>query len=230
VRRAARAGGARRPRRTHPGAAAGTREHLLESATRLFSDRGFNAVTVRDICRDAQANVAAVNYYFGDKRGLYRAVVDRAIAVMRETSDAAIHAAATPGPAEALRHYVRIHFERLVTPTGRPGWIHSLMQRELDQPTPEAARIVDEAILPRIRFLSATVASLLNCAPDDPRIGLCAASIQTQCLFCARLFGAPGPFRALVFPDAPAGAPEATKALADHIAAFSLAGIQGLAT
>ncbi len=229
MRRAARAREARRPRRTRPRSAAGTREHLLESATRLFSDRGFNAVTVRDICRDAQANVAAVNYYFGDKRGLYRAVVDRAIAVMRETSDAAIHAA-TPGPEEALRHYVRIHFERLVTPTGRPGWIYSLMQRELDQPTPEAARIVDEAILPRIRFLSATVASLLNCAPDDPRVGLCAASIQTQCLFCARLFGAPSPFRALVFPDALAGAPEATKVLADHIAAFSLAGIQGLAT
>jgi AcrR family transcriptional regulator len=166
-----------------------------------------------------------VNYHFRDKLGLYHAVVDRAITVMRETSDAATHTPAL-SPEEQLRHYVRIHFDRLFTPEG-PGWIHKLMQHELDQPTPEARRIVDEAILPRIRFLQNVVARLLGCAPADPRVGRAVASIQTQCLFCARLLRAPAPFRTMAFPEA--ASDDDAAALAEHIARFSLAGIKSLA-
>ena len=66
-----------------------TRERLLKAAAQLFADRGFKKVTVRDICRAARANVAAVNYHFGDKSGLYREVLQLAIETMRATNDAA---------------------------------------------------------------------------------------------------------------------------------------------
>ena len=46
-----------------------TRDRLLAAAERLFADRGFKKVTVRDICTVAKANVAAINYHFGDKLG-----------------------------------------------------------------------------------------------------------------------------------------------------------------
>jgi len=46
-----------------------TRERLLGEAARLFAARGFARVTVRDICRAANANVAAINYHFHGKRG-----------------------------------------------------------------------------------------------------------------------------------------------------------------
>ena len=49
---------------------AATRARLLAAAGRLFADRGFKKVTVREICRAARANVAAINYHFGDKLGL----------------------------------------------------------------------------------------------------------------------------------------------------------------
>jgi AcrR family transcriptional regulator len=66
-----------------------TRERVRRAAAQLFADRGFKKVTVRDICRGARANVAAVNYHFGDKNGLYREVLQRAIDTLRATSDAA---------------------------------------------------------------------------------------------------------------------------------------------
>lgn len=53
-----------------------TRRRLLEAATRLFSEHGYAAVTVRDITRAAETNLAAVNYHFGGKLGLYEAVRD----------------------------------------------------------------------------------------------------------------------------------------------------------
>ena len=48
-----------------------TRERLLKAATDVFVERGYAAATVREICRRASANVAAVNYHFGSKERLY---------------------------------------------------------------------------------------------------------------------------------------------------------------
>lgn len=48
-----------------------TRENILEQAARAFSLNGYKETNIRDILRKANANVAAINYYFGSKRGLY---------------------------------------------------------------------------------------------------------------------------------------------------------------
>jgi len=49
---------------------ADTRQRLIEAAANLFANKGFEHVTVREICKASNANVAAVNYHFGDKAGL----------------------------------------------------------------------------------------------------------------------------------------------------------------
>jgi len=49
-----------------------TRQRLLQAASRIFADKGFANATVAAICRAAEANIASVNYYFGDKESLYR--------------------------------------------------------------------------------------------------------------------------------------------------------------
>ena len=46
-----------------------TRARLLDTARHLFAERGFEDVTVREICRGAGANLALVNYYFGESWG-----------------------------------------------------------------------------------------------------------------------------------------------------------------
>lgn len=62
------------------------KQRLLESAERLFAERGFEAVSVRDITSVANANVAAVNYHFGSRENLIGLVVTyRMGPVMKET-------------------------------------------------------------------------------------------------------------------------------------------------
>lgn len=52
-----------------------TKDHLIDIAEALFAERGFEAVSLRDITGKAKVNVASVNYYFGSKNGLIQAVV-----------------------------------------------------------------------------------------------------------------------------------------------------------
>jgi AcrR family transcriptional regulator len=71
----------RRQHRRTPGA---TRRALLESGTRLFSERGYDAVSVEDLARRARVNKALVSYHFGGKQGLYLAVLERGFADMAD--------------------------------------------------------------------------------------------------------------------------------------------------
>ncbi len=127
-----------------------TRQRVLEVAARLFADRGFRKVTVRDICTAADANVAAVNYHFRDKMGLYREVLEEAITLIR-TADAA-QIASAGGPAEVrLRAHIQAYLHRLLA-HGADSWVHRLMYREIAEPTPVLDQIVDRAIRPRMEY------------------------------------------------------------------------------
>jgi AcrR family transcriptional regulator len=198
-----------------------TRDRLLKSAAQLFADRGFKKVTVRDICRAARANVASVNYHFGDKTGLYREVLQLAIDTMRATTDAAREAGEGLPADERLRRYINVSMCRVMT--GSNGsWISRLIHRELTDPTPTFDAIVEQAFRPRVDDLSAMVAELLGCTLDDPRVSQCVASIHAQWMLFV-----PNPVASRLRTKLQLRADDPAK-LADHIARFSLAGIYAL--
>jgi TetR/AcrR family transcriptional regulator, regulator of cefoperazone and chloramphenicol sensitivity len=198
-----------------------TRERLIASAARLFGERGFKRVTVREICRAARANVAAVNYHFGDKLGLYREVLQAAVTEMRATSDAARRAGEGGTPEDKLRAYIGVYIRRVVG-SAHDSWIHQLMSRELADPTPALDLVVQQVIRPRLAYLSGLVAELLDCSVEDQRVARCAHGIQAQCVALI-----PNPLAARLYPDVKT-TPAALAAFAEHIAEFSLAGIHAL--
>ena len=53
-----------------------TRLKLINSGIRLFAENGYKGVSVRELCADAEANVAAIQYHFGGKKGLYQAIFE----------------------------------------------------------------------------------------------------------------------------------------------------------
>ncbi len=61
-----------------------TRKRLLDEGLSLFSARGHAGVSVRDLTGAAGANVAAIAYHFGNKDGLYKAIVDGVYAELAE--------------------------------------------------------------------------------------------------------------------------------------------------
>lgn len=64
---------------------AAARELLIVHATRIFSNKGYAGASTREICDAAAVNLSAIRYYFGDKAGLYRAVLERPVGEMSAT-------------------------------------------------------------------------------------------------------------------------------------------------
>jgi AcrR family transcriptional regulator len=62
-----------------------TREKIIKAASRAFALNGYEGASIRTIVAEAEVNQAAINYHFGSKEGLYRAVLETALrALMSE--------------------------------------------------------------------------------------------------------------------------------------------------
>ncbi len=110
-----------------------TRERLMQVATEIFAQKGFQAATTREICELAQSNMAAIHYHFGDKSGLYKSVLqmpleqfsqmtenfDRIEGSFRDRMRALYRGVLGPiiNPDPMFAHHLRIHFRELVDPT-----------------------------------------------------------------------------------------------------------------
>jgi AcrR family transcriptional regulator len=101
-----------------------TRERIFQAAGTLFAERGFAGVTFGHIAEAAQVNRRMVYVYFGDKEGLYRAVMERAFEMAWLPALASIEAShGTEHPAEALRGALLAYFDSL---TANPQYVRLL--------------------------------------------------------------------------------------------------------
>ncbi|TFH25283.1 MAG: TetR/AcrR family transcriptional regulator [Myxococcales bacterium] len=60
------------------------RESILVAALQIFSERGFDGTTTREVAAAAGVNLGLITYYFGNKEKLWKAAVDRAFEGLRD--------------------------------------------------------------------------------------------------------------------------------------------------
>jgi AcrR family transcriptional regulator len=198
-----------------------TQMRLLETAAEVFAEHGLRGARVREICERANANIAAINYYFRDKDGLYDAVLRHAFFNLPKIDIAAMEAANEP-PEMLLRDFVRSLLGQLVG-TGRAGLYAKLIARELVDPTHAILGVIDEGIRPQVELAAKQVRRILGPGASQKLVWRCAGSILGQCLYY--YFGQPvilgiGMEESLE--------PPVLDQIADHIVQFSLAGLAGL--
>lgn len=193
-----------------------TREKLIEAAGHVFAERGYQYATVREICKRAGANVAAVNYTFGDKMGLYTEVLRDS---MRAARTPAMLAALDPKltPEETIRGVIRARLMGLCHEE-RPNWHFRLVTHEFSHPTPAMARVVDEGMKPIYERVRKAVGKLIGLPPDHETTRLAVNSIVGQVLF----YTFSQPVLARLQPELKL-TPDQLERIADHIAEFSLA-------
>jgi TetR/AcrR family transcriptional regulator, regulator of cefoperazone and chloramphenicol sensitivity len=211
----------RKPRRRPSAPSDPTREKLLEAAGRIFAERGYDQATVREICRLAGANVAAVNYHFWNKQGLYSQVLLRMAGDARlERMQEALDQSAPPE--EILRRVIKARLQGLGT--GRlPDWHFRIVAREFSHPTPAMSRMIDKVSRPLYEGLLDLVGQIITLPADDEKTRLCTHSIMGQIF----LYALAGPILSKLWPGMKA-TPEQMDRIADHIADFSLAYLQSI--
>ena len=155
-----------------------TRAKLLEAASLVFSELGFRAATVREICTRAGTNVASVNYHFGDKLGLYTEVLkDSSAPEVQDRIRSAISGATSTE--EQLGIFVRGMFDKVLG-SGRPAHQIKIMLQEMANPTPALAIVVDEVIRPQYDQLCRIISVEIGLPPKSPATRLCVHSLIGQ--------------------------------------------------
>lgn len=194
-----------------------TKRRLLDAAGQVFAEKGFETATIREICDRAEANVAAVNYYFGDKQRLYIDAVREAKCARTEDTPMPVWPPNMPA-ADRLREFIRVMLTQMLE--DRAAWHHELMLRELARPTAACKEVVDDFIRPMAEELERILTELLPVeTPHDER-WLIGFSIVGQCLFyyvqrpIVRLLVGEEQHQRMTI-----------EVLADHIANFTLAAL-----
>ena len=200
-----------------------TRQRVLEAAGEVFAERGFRAATVREICQRAKANLAAVNYHFGDKERLYSGAAVYVLPCGRNIS--AGPRAGRRGDCRGAAAGVYSHppLQRSSMEACRPG-MGKLRAREMAEPTRALDAVVDQMIRPEAELLMAIVRDLIGQDAAPQRVWRCTASVISQCLFYHH--ARPVIMRLNLEQTY---TPEAIEQLVDHIAQFSLAALRQFA-
>ncbi len=111
-----------------------TQDRLLSAAYAVFAEKGFRDATVAEICKQAHANIAAVNYHFGDKESLYNACWRHGFALAMEAMPLDEGVDATSSPQDRLRAFIHA-FMRRVSDETEIGYFPRLMVKEMAEPT-----------------------------------------------------------------------------------------------
>lgn len=199
-----------------------TKQKLIETASKVFAERGFRNARVREICQRAGVNIAAVNYHFAGKKGLYGEVLQYAFISLASEDPTAWVGAQDNGAEGGIYALVRSLLSQLLR-EGESARYAKLVAREMVDPTEAIDQMIDAGMRPQVEALFKMLRSLLGKHVSEQQLRRYAASIFGQCLFY--YFARPVIDR-LRF-EKKLGS-RSVDALARHITEFSLAGMRGL--
>jgi AcrR family transcriptional regulator len=157
-----------------------TRAGLVETAGRLFAERGYADTTGKAICERAGVNMAAINYHFGSRDGLYLAVLREvhqrimSLAFLRELAQSALP------PGDKLRAFLRELVGHVLL--DGENWPIRVWAREVLSPSPLWDQLVREEAQPKFELLSALVGEITGLDAGDARLPGLVLSVIAPCL------------------------------------------------
>ena len=197
-----------------------TQELLRAAASRLFAERGFDGATADDIAAAAGVNKAMINYHFGGKEGLYRAVLSHhaELAIARQP----LNAPEEMEPKAQLHWLVNALLHRLSDPAN-PSRIGPLLLREMMNPTAAFELLFERFASPQFRIATAIVRTLLGERVPERVVAQSLYSLFGQCV----LYMTGRPMIERFTPEIQLDE-AGLQQIADHITAFSWGGLQAL--
>ncbi len=202
--------------------AAKTPKSLLAAASEVFAEKGYRDATIAEICERAKANVAAVNYHFGDKETLYAEAWRHSFSesVKAHPPDGGVSDGAPPE--ERLRGQVAALLRRIADEGNREFLI---VQKELANPTGLLNEVMRKELRPLHEKIETLVRELLGLRTSDMQVRFCAISIISQCI--NPMVAISGRKEKREDKGGPPGVDD-IEAYSNHVVKFSLAGIHAI--
>lgn len=197
-----------------------SRQALLQAATDEFLAMGYPAARVQSITRNAGLGLSAINYHFGGKEGLYRAVLSHhaELAIARLP----LNAPEEVEPKTQLHWLVNALLHRLSDPAN-PSRIGPLLLREMMNPTAVFDLLFERFASQQFRIATAILRTLLGEQVPERVVAQSLFSLFGQCV----IYMTGRPMIERLTPDIRLDEP-GLQQIADHISEFSWAGIQAL--
>jgi AcrR family transcriptional regulator len=195
-----------------------TRRRLIAAASRVFAQHGFANARVRQIADAAGVNLAAVNYHFGGKEGLYRATLSYLAGQAQSIRPVRNRRGATPQ--DRLNRRIYALLERFLGNSGS-STLGRILAHEAMDPTSALEGVLDDALRPELETLFKMIQELAG--PDAPEVALMQASVGIlgQCL----LYQFARPALQRIYPSLAQG-PGLCKVLAAQITEMTVGGIE----
>lgn len=199
-----------------------TREKILEEAERLFAEKGFHAVSVREITTAARVHLSAVNYHFGGKKKLYMDVfryrwVERAKRVAKPILE--LENAENFTPKQVIRAVIEAFLNFNMSEDER-YWHSQLVIKEMAKPSEALDLIYEEVMNPMFSLIGRLLGRAISEDVDDLKLKLAVLSFFSQILYFN--FSRPAIMKFLDqgYSD------DVIEQLVNHITEFTLQGIE----
>lgn len=150
-----------------------TRQRILDTAERLFADQGFHATTLRQITREADVNLAAVNYHHGSKDALILAVFQRRLDQLNSDRlarlDEALGESEPPELERVLEAFVHPALLLSSQSEGDGGRFMRLLMRAWAENATQLHRTIARQYSHVMRAFADAVSRALGTSPDNLR-------------------------------------------------------------
>ncbi|HCB3268538.1 TPA: CerR family C-terminal domain-containing protein [Citrobacter amalonaticus] len=196
-----------------------TRTRILEAAGELFARMGYAETPNKTIAALAQVDLASINYHFGNRSGLYQAVLAASygqvlgLAHLKQLVDSEL------APASKLRLLIG---QLVALATQEPqAWQLRVLAREILTPTSHLQTLFQNEARPKVALLRRMLGEITQIPPDDPALTRCLLNVVAPCLMLlvgGRNF--PGPLQEVCRMP--------SQTIADHLFHFALGGLASI--
>lgn len=128
---------------------AAAKGEIMKAALSLFAEKGFEAVSVREISKKSGHNLSMVSYYFGGKEGLYRAIIsDHMTQTLAEIKKIFLSNEPQKMTKQSFRDEIRLMVALVTNLKFESPEMTNIMQRERVDKLPYAREIHEQLITP----------------------------------------------------------------------------------
>jgi len=202
-----------------------TRDDLFLAAVKIFAKKGYKGATVREICKLAgAANINSINYYFGGKEKLYKAILEHIFSDYQNRKDKHENAKQKKiTPEERLRDFIYTYCDMLYSGGKISADLSAIFIAEMSRPSPYINEMVKTYMIPQAEELIGILRDILGQHTPLNIIRDCGVSI----IGAIGYYGFTLPILSRIFSDL-SSMKSYYKQLSEHVFRFSMGGLKAV--